>query len=74
MRKEFLMTDEQFNELIEACRPVSYMVFNGVIPKSPEEKANEFWSKLGKELKFDYLTVRPVHGKDARYFTAETSK
>lgn len=71
MRKEFKMTERQFNEIIEASKPVPYMVFDNKPPMSPQESANAAWAALGRELGFDWLTVRPVKGKDHTYFTAE---
>ena len=71
MRKEFEMTDEQHKKLLDACKPVPYMVFGGIEPRSPQENANDAWRELGRELGFDAMTVRPVAGKDTKFFTAE---
>lgn len=65
------MTDEQYNRLQDACKPVPYMVFGGVAPPSPQENANRAWKQLGDELGFEYMTVEPVPGKNNKYFTAE---
>jgi len=73
MRKEFEMADEQYQEIIEACKPVPYMIIGNVLPSSPQENANMAWRFLGDELGFEYMTVRPVSGKSAKFFTAETS-
>jgi hypothetical protein len=70
-RKEFKMSKEQFQKIVEASKPVRYMVFNGSEPMSPQENANHAWQRLGSELGFDYLTVQPVKGKSQEYFTAE---
>ena len=75
MRKEFEMTDEQLKRLLDACKPVPYMVIGGMEPRSPQENANEAWASLGQELGFDYMTVEPVKGKSNKFFTAnEVSK
>lgn len=71
MRKEFQLTDEQLNRLLEACKPVPYMVIGGVGPPSRQENANAAWKNLGAELGFDHMTVRPVPGKGKEFFTAE---
>ena len=71
MRKEFKLTDEQLKKLLKACSPVPYMVFGGIEPTSPQENANRAWQSLGKELGFDYNTVRPISGKGSKFFTAE---
>jgi hypothetical protein len=69
MRKEFEMTEEQLKELLDACKPVRYMVIGGRPPRSPQENANNAWKKLGKEMGFEYMTVKPSE-KGQRFFTA----
>lgn len=69
MRKLYVMADDQFNYLMEACKPVPYMVFGGVAPTSPQENANAAWRKLGDELGFDYMSVYPA-GNDPKQFYA----
>jgi hypothetical protein len=66
----FVMTDKQLALLLDASKPVPYLIFGGVEPLSPQENANRAWSQLGTELGFDYLTVKPA-GLDAKIFTAE---
>ena len=70
MRRNFEMTQEQLNEILDACKPVPYMVIGGVIPRSPQEKANEAWRRLGEKMGFDHMTVRPT-GQGDRFFSAE---
>ena len=70
-RKEFCLNEDQFNRLMEACRPTPYMIIGGVMPRSPQENANEAWAVLGKELGFEPMSAQPVYGKDAHHFTAE---
>jgi hypothetical protein len=74
VRKEFKMTEEQFKAIMEASKPVAYMVFGGREPSSPQENANAAWASLGAELGFKYLTVQPIQGKDHTYFTAESNQ
>lgn len=69
-RREYEMTDTQLDRLLDACRPVPYMVFGGRPPSSPQENANAAWATLGRELSFKPTTVRPIPGKDQRFFTA----
>lgn len=71
MRKEFELTEKQYNRLLDACKPVPYMVFNGRTSASPQENANAMWRALGDELGFEYMSVRPVPGKNQHFFTAE---
>ena len=71
MRKEFTMTQDQLNKLLDAYKPVPYMVIGGIPPRSPQENTNAAWATLGKELGFDAMTVKPVVGKGYKVFTAE---
>lgn len=72
-RKEFEMTEEQFQSLLNASKPVPYMVFGGIEPTSPQENANRAWQSLGDELGFDFMTVEPS-SKGSKFFTAETKQ
>ena len=70
MRKEFEMTEAQLETLLDACKPVPYMVFGGRPPRSPQENANDAWCRLGRDMGFDGMSVRPS-SKGQRFFTAE---
>lgn len=70
-RKEFEMTKDELAELLDACKPVPYMIIGGIAPRSPQENANDAWEKLGKKLGFKHMTVKPVAGKGVEFFTAE---
>lgn len=72
MRKRFQMTQEDLDALLEASKPVPYMVVGGVAPSSPQENANAAWRRLGEKMGFDHMTVQP-EGSDQRLFTAETN-
>jgi len=69
-RCEYEMTQEQLDKLTEACQPVPYMVFGDAEPRGPRERAMDFWSELGKEMGFDFMTASPIPGKGPRFFTA----
>ena len=71
MRREFELTQEQYDTLMDACKPVPYMVIGGMIPRSPQENANAAWHRLGEELGFDEGSVHPVPGKSDHFFTAD---
>jgi len=71
MRKEFQLSDLELKDLLDACKPVRYMVFGGHSPRSPQENANAAWRSVGEKLGFDYLTVKPIVGKGQQFFTAE---
>ncbi len=70
MQKEFEMTQEQFDKIIEACRPVPAIMLQCGTPRSQQASANDAWESLGKEMGFDYMTARPS-SKGDRFFTAE---
>lgn len=74
MRQEYEMTEQDFATILEACKPVPYIVIGGVMPRSPQENANDAWAELGKRMNFDAMTVQPVAGKENRFFTAVSTK
>lgn len=69
-RTEFEMSEKDKNELLEACKPVPYMVVGGMAPRSQQENANEAWARLGKKMGFDPMSVKPISGKGMRFFSA----
>ena len=71
MRKEFKLTEDELKEILDASKPVPYMVFGGRGPMSPQEKANMVWHSLAEKYGFKLMTVKPVFGKSQEYFTAE---
>ena len=70
MRKRYVLSQAELDELYAACRPVPYIVVGGYAPRSPQENANDAWCALGKKLGFDGMTVQPT-GEGDRYFTAD---
>ena len=74
MRKEFEMTDEQLDKITKASQPVPYLVMKGKPPRSQQANANDAWKELGEELGFEYMTVKPVAGKDVKFFTADVTQ
>jgi hypothetical protein len=70
-RREYEMTEAQLQKILETCRPVPYLLGSGgVPPTSPQENANAAWARLGREMGFEHMTVKPVSGKGQRFFTA----
>ena len=65
------MTEKQLETLLEACKPISLIMLQCGRPRSQQERANEAWERLGKEMRFDYTSVIPSN-KGNRFFTAET--
>jgi len=52
MRKLFTLTDEQQKAILDACEPVPLIMLQCGMPRSPQERANDAWEELGKELGF----------------------
>ena len=71
--KDFEMTQEQLDKIIEACSAVPLIAINCGMPASPQEDANSAWERLGKEMGFKHMTVRP-NGKGDRFFSAEPTE
>ena len=69
-RKEYEMTQADLDKILDACKPVPYMVFGGRPPRSPQENANDAWAELGRRMGFNHMTVRGVDGKGNRFFSA----
>ena len=71
MRKDFEMTQEQLDELLDACKPTPVMYLSGGKPmfNSPQENANHAWKLLGEKLGFDHMSVKPT-GKGDKFFSA----
>ena len=73
-RKQYEMTEEEYQEIIEiSTRPRPVMLVGGVdMSKGPLIAANAFWRKLSKRLGFVWDTVKPAPGGgNMRIFTAE---
>ena len=68
-RKDYTMTNDELDELLDACKPVPYIIVGGVAPRSQQERANDAWARLGKKLGFDSNTVKPT-GRGNRSFSA----
>lgn len=71
MRKEFRMSKEDLAIVMEACKPVPYIVVGGMEPRTPQDNANAAWEALGQKMGFKWETVQPIPNKSNRYFTAE---
>ena len=71
MRQEYEMTEAELATLLDACKPVPYMVVGGVMPRTPGQNANDAWRALAAKRGFVWDTVQPVAGKGQQFFTAE---
>ena len=65
----FELNDEQMDFIVEACTPVRQIGALGCVPIN--EHIDNAWRKLGQEMGFDYMTVRPAPGYPANFFEAE---
>lgn len=71
-RVNYEMTEVDYQKIIEACKPVPYIVIGGVTPRSQQENANDAWAELGSRMGFESMTVQPGNSKLA--FTAMPSE
>ena len=67
--KEYEMTQEQLDNLIDAIKSPPLIMLQCGMPPSRQELANNAWCALGKEMGFDGMTVQPT-SKGMRFFTA----
>lgn len=74
MGKQFTMTQEDYDDLLDQMKPPPVMYLSGGTPmfSSQQERANSAWEKLGKKMGFRHMTVRPI-GNNPLVFTAEPS-
>lgn len=70
MKIEFEMSEEDLAKILDAGKPVPYMVFGGREPRSPQENANDAWADLGARMGFEPFSVEPAPGKGMRFFLA----
>lgn len=70
-RRTYEMSEDQLATIIDASKPVPYVVMGGVEPASPQENANRAWKALAVEMGFKWDTVQPVPGAAQTVFTAE---
>lgn len=68
--KRFEITKKQHEKLLDACKPVPMIMLQCGRPPSPQERANAAWESLGRELGFDYMSVRPIPGEPDTVFEA----
>lgn len=69
-RTEYEMTQEDFDTLMEAMKPVAMIMLQCGAPSSQQENANRAWAELGKKMGFDSETVQPIRGRDSKWFSA----
>ena len=66
----YRLTDEEFNRLMEASKPVPYMVIGGVEPESPYDKAKRVWLDVASRVHCDIDSIGPANTGNNRDFMA----
>lgn len=74
MRTEYVLTEEEYNEILSAIRPAPVIAIHCGMPASPQEMANAAWDALGDKRGFIGSTVEPVPSKGRLYITAIPKK
>ena len=67
----YKMSLKQFREIMEASKPVPYLVIGGIGTPSMQENANYAWKKLADEMGFIWYTAKLASGIASNYFIAE---
>ena len=72
MKNQYELTQQDYEELLKACRPTRVMSFDGVHNMFPsfQENANRAWQELGRKMGFQWDSVEPSCKGD-RFFQAE---
>ena len=75
-RTEYEMSKEDLKQLLKACKSTPVISFDGKnsMGGDPQSNANAAWQSLGTKMGFDYMTVKPILGKDNHFFTAVPSE
>lgn len=58
---QFTITEEEMQRVLEASKPVPYMVFGGMEPMPPQERANRAWQSIGEAHGVEWMSIRPVN-------------
>lgn len=75
MRKEYELTQEDLDTILNASKPTPVMYLSGGQPigGTPQENANSAWRQMGKKYGFVWDTARPANRKGQRFITAEAT-
>jgi hypothetical protein len=69
--KRYRMTDAELKNLLEACKPVPYLVIGGIEPRSPAENAFSAWRDIAVRLGYKVETIESAGTGDDHDFMAE---
>jgi len=72
-KKEFILSKEDLEYLLDACKPIPYIIVGHYVPTNPQENANRAWQKMGKKYGFIWDTARPC-GKGDNVVLAEPTE
>lgn len=68
-RVKYEMSQAQLDAILDACKPTPVIKIGSYTGSTPQDNANRAWGRLGEEMGFDAMTVRP-DGDNPRFFTA----
>jgi hypothetical protein len=68
MNNSFEMTQEDFDVIMDACKPVPMIAINCGPESSTQKSANNAWERLGNKMGFYHLTVRPNGSNQKRFY------
>ena len=68
--KTYRLTDEEFNKLMDASKPVPYMVFDGIEPRSPHDNAMDVWRTVAARVGCDVDSIGSAGTGDNHDFNA----
>lgn len=71
MKKQYRMTDEELQSVLDASKPVPYLVFGGMAPPSPQENVNRAWAAIARAHGVRQMSIGPASTGDQRDFIAE---
>ena len=76
MRQEFVMTEKQHADIMNASKPVPYVTdsHGNELFGNAQENANRAWKSLAHELHFVWDTVQSIPGKNDYHFSAEVAE
>jgi hypothetical protein len=70
----FRLTDEELESILNASKPVPYMIIGGHVPASPQENANAAWEIVAAKHGFVWDTAESANTGDQHDVLAERIK
>jgi hypothetical protein len=68
--KTYELTEKEFQELVDASKPVPYIIVGGRAPMSPYERAMLVWDKVAKRVNCERDTIEAYDKNNLRMFKA----